>query len=129
MELSESSSDLKISLTESELEEDLPEDVAPKRTAACEGGDKHNQYRPESSIHSDGSNNTPQFNSEFSEPVVTLKRYNMTSILSDFQSGVSVDEKKTFFCFMAHTSLVLIQSVYFPLRFEAKLAKKAECCA
>ncbi|XP_028251035.1 centrosomal protein kizuna isoform X2 [Parambassis ranga] len=82
VELSESSSDLKTSLTESELEEDLPEDVAPKRTAACEGSDKHNQYRPESSIHSDGFNNTPQLNSESSEPVVTLKSLSLEGLFN-----------------------------------------------
>ncbi|XP_056249335.1 centrosomal protein kizuna isoform X1 [Seriola aureovittata] len=60
VQLSESSaSDLSISLTQSELEEeDLPEGVEPKRNATSGGSEDHNQHSPESSLHSDGSKNT-----------------------------------------------------------------------
>ncbi|XP_076605718.1 centrosomal protein kizuna [Chaetodon auriga] len=74
VQLSESSaSDLSISLTQSELEEDLPEGVAPERNATSAGSDDRNQHSPESSLHSDGSKNTPQLNCESSAPVVTLE--------------------------------------------------------
>ncbi|XP_018553345.1 centrosomal protein kizuna isoform X1 [Lates calcarifer] len=59
VQLSESSaSDLSISLTQSELEEDLPEVVEPERNATSRGSDDHNQHSPELSLHSDGSKNT-----------------------------------------------------------------------
>lgn len=78
MQLSESSaSDLSISLTQSELEEDLPEGVAPERNPTSGGSDDHNQHSPESSLLSDGFKNTPQLNCESSAPVVTLERYSM----------------------------------------------------
>uniref|UniRef100_A0A3Q1GUX4 Centrosomal protein kizuna n=1 Tax=Acanthochromis polyacanthus TaxID=80966 RepID=A0A3Q1GUX4_9TELE len=74
VQLSESSvSDLTISLTQSELEEDPPEGVAPERNGSYGGSDDPNQHSPQSSVHSDGSKNTPQLNSETSAPVVTLK--------------------------------------------------------
>ncbi|XP_008282414.1 centrosomal protein kizuna [Stegastes partitus] len=74
VQLSESSvSDLTISLTQSELEEDPPEGVAPERNSFYGGSDDHNQHSPQSSVHSDGSKNTPQLNSESSAPNVTLK--------------------------------------------------------
>lgn len=83
MQLSESSaSDLSISLTQSELEEDLPEGVAPERDVTSGGSDDHNQPSPRSSLQSDRSNNTPQLNSESSAPAVTLKRYNMYDLYS-----------------------------------------------
>lgn len=92
MQLSESSaSDLSISLTQSELEEDLPEGVAPERNATSAGSDDHNHHSPESSLHSDGSKNTPQLNCESSAPAVTLKRYSMfdfcTLLSGGFQSA------------------------------------------
>ncbi|XP_042356078.1 centrosomal protein kizuna [Plectropomus leopardus] len=72
--LSESSaSDLSISLTQSELEEDLPEGVAPERNATSGGSDDHNQHSPDSSLHSDGSKNIRRLNLESSAPVVTLE--------------------------------------------------------
>eukprot|EP00064_Thunnus_orientalis_P013202 superscaffoldBa00002116_g13239 len=71
VQLSESSaSDLSISLTQSELEEDLPEGVAPERNATSEWSDDQNQHSPESSLHSDGSKNTPQLNCETTPPAV-----------------------------------------------------------
>ncbi|XP_023142667.2 centrosomal protein kizuna isoform X1 [Amphiprion ocellaris] len=74
VQLSESSvSDLTISLTQSELEEDPPEGVALDRNGSYGESDDPNQHSPQSSIHSDGSKNTPQINSETSAPVVTLK--------------------------------------------------------
>uniref|UniRef100_UPI0037E7C146 centrosomal protein kizuna isoform X2 n=1 Tax=Semicossyphus pulcher TaxID=241346 RepID=UPI0037E7C146 len=74
VQLSESSaSDLSVSLTQSELEEDPPEGVALDRSATSGGDDDHNQHSPESSLHSDGSKNTPQLNCESSAPVLTLK--------------------------------------------------------
>ncbi|XP_010729587.2 centrosomal protein kizuna isoform X2 [Larimichthys crocea] len=74
VQLSESSaSDLSISLTQSELEEDLPESEAHERNASSGETDDHNQHSPESSIHSNGSKNTPQLNCESSAPVVTLE--------------------------------------------------------
>ncbi|XP_059209971.1 centrosomal protein kizuna [Centropristis striata] len=71
VQLSESTaSDLSISLTQSELEEDLVEGVAPERNATSAGSDDHNQRSPESSLHSDVSRNTPH---SASAPVVTLE--------------------------------------------------------
>ncbi|XP_019940203.2 centrosomal protein kizuna isoform X1 [Paralichthys olivaceus] len=59
VQLSESSaSDLSVSLTQSELEKDLPEDVESERNAASGGRDALNQHCPESSIHSNESKNT-----------------------------------------------------------------------
>lgn len=78
MQLSETSaSDLSISLTQSELEEDLPEGVAPERNVTSGGGDDYSLHSLESSIHSDGSKHTPQLTRETSAPVVTLERYSM----------------------------------------------------
>ncbi|AWP16731.1 putative centrosomal protein kizuna [Scophthalmus maximus] len=58
-QLSESSaSDLSISLTQSELEEDLLEDVESERNATSGGNGDHSRHSPESSLHSDGSKNT-----------------------------------------------------------------------
>lgn len=83
MQLSESSaSDLSISLTQSELEEDLPEVVEPERNATSRGSDDHNQHSPELSLHSDGSKNTSS---------VTLERYSVY----DFCTLLSVIFKVT----------------------------------
>jgi len=75
--LSESSaSDLSLSLTQSDLDEDLPESVASERNATSGASDDdRNQHSPESSHHSDGSKNAPQINCESSAPGVTLERY------------------------------------------------------
>nr|XP_033498827.1 centrosomal protein kizuna isoform X1 [Epinephelus lanceolatus] len=74
VQLSESSaSDLSISLTQSELDEDLPEGVAPEMNATSRESDDHDQHSPESSLHSDRSKNTLQLNCESSAPVVTLE--------------------------------------------------------
>ncbi|XP_075964647.1 centrosomal protein kizuna [Anarhichas minor] len=74
VQLPESSvSDLSISLTQSELEEDPSEGVAPERKVTSGGSDDHNRRSPESSLHSDGSKNTPQLNCESSAPVGTLE--------------------------------------------------------
>ncbi|KAK9533455.1 hypothetical protein VZT92_008572 [Zoarces viviparus] len=74
VQLSESSvSDLSISLTVSELEEDPSEGVAPERKATSGGSGGHDRRSPESSLHSDGSKNTPQLNCESSAPVGTLE--------------------------------------------------------
>ena len=68
VQLSESSaSDLSISLTQSELDQDLPEDVESERNATSGGSDALNQHSLESPIHSDGSKKT----------AVTLERYSM----------------------------------------------------
>lgn len=67
-QLSESSaSDLSISLTQSELEEDLLEDVESERNATSGGNGDHSRHSPESSLHSDGSKNT--------SPAATVERY------------------------------------------------------
>ncbi|XP_040925012.1 centrosomal protein kizuna isoform X2 [Betta splendens] len=59
VELSESTaSNLSISLTQSELEEDLPQGVAPEWNASPGGNDIHNQHSPQSSIHSHCSKDT-----------------------------------------------------------------------
>lgn len=69
MQLSESSaSDLSISLTQSESEEDdLPEDVQPERDASSRGSEDHKRHGQDSSLHSVGSKNTSS--------AVTLERY------------------------------------------------------
>lgn len=79
MHLSESTaSDLSLSLTQSEPEEDdLPDGVAPEKSATSGGSVVHTPQSPESSLHSGGSNNTQQLNCESSAPVVTLERYSM----------------------------------------------------
>ncbi|XP_070776949.1 centrosomal protein kizuna [Enoplosus armatus] len=68
-----SASDLSISLTQSELEEDLSEGVAPERNATSGGSDDHNQHSPESSPLSGGSKKAPQLQCESSAAVVTLE--------------------------------------------------------
>ncbi|CAN9502301.1 unnamed protein product [Ophioblennius macclurei] len=74
VQLSESSaSDLTISLTPSDLEEDMPEGVASERDATSAGSHDGNQRSPLSSLHSDESRNTPQLNGEPSAPAVTLE--------------------------------------------------------
>lgn len=76
MHLSESSaSDLSLSLTQSELEEDLPDGVAPEKRATSGASDDHSQHSPESFLRSDGPKHTPELNCESSAPVVTLERY------------------------------------------------------
>ncbi|XP_034531174.1 centrosomal protein kizuna isoform X2 [Notolabrus celidotus] len=71
VQLSESSvSDLSISLTQSELEEDPAEGVASDRRTTSGGNDDDNQHSPVSPMHSDGSKNIPQ--SKFEASVVTL---------------------------------------------------------
>ncbi|KAM6968760.1 centrosomal protein kizuna isoform 1-T1 [Tautogolabrus adspersus] len=74
VQLSESSvSELSISLTQSELEEDPPEGVAPDRKTTSGRDDDHSQHSPVSSPHSDGSKNTSPLNFESPAPVVTLE--------------------------------------------------------
>ncbi|XP_060939128.1 centrosomal protein kizuna [Limanda limanda] len=59
VQLSESSaSDLSVSLTQSELDQDLSEDVESERNATSGGSDALNQHSLESPIHSDGSKKT-----------------------------------------------------------------------
>ncbi|XP_026212260.1 centrosomal protein kizuna isoform X2 [Anabas testudineus] len=58
VQLSESTaSDLSISLTQSELEEDLPQGVPPERNATFGGINDHNHHSPKSSLHSNDSKN------------------------------------------------------------------------
>ncbi|KAM4541385.1 centrosomal protein kizuna [Fundulus diaphanus] len=83
VQLSESSSsDLTISLTQSELEEDLPEEAASERNASSRGSGDHTQHRPDSSVHSDGSKKTEQFNSESSTPGPTLKSLSLEGLFN-----------------------------------------------
>ncbi|XP_030614966.1 centrosomal protein kizuna isoform X2 [Archocentrus centrarchus] len=71
VELSESTaSDLTVSLTQSELEEDLPEGGAPESNAPY-GGSDHSQHGLASSLRSNRSQKTFHFSSE--APVGTLK--------------------------------------------------------
>ncbi|XP_012778835.2 centrosomal protein kizuna isoform X2 [Maylandia zebra] len=64
VELSESTaSDLSISLTQSELEEDAPEGGAHEGNDT-HGRRDHNQHSPESSLHSNGSKKTLHLNSK-----------------------------------------------------------------
>ncbi|KAM9341512.1 centrosomal protein kizuna [Symphorus nematophorus] len=81
--LSESSaSDLSLSLTQSELEEDLPEGVAPEKNATSGQSDDRNQHSPESSLHSDSFKNTPELNCESSAPVVTLESLSQVGLFN-----------------------------------------------
>lgn len=58
VQLSESTaSDLSISLTQSELEEDLPQGVPPERNATFGGSNDHYHHSPKSSLHSNDSKN------------------------------------------------------------------------
>lgn len=134
MQLSESSaSDLSISLTQSELDEDLPEGVAPERNASSGGSDDHNRHSPESSLHSDGSKDAPQLNRESSAPVVTLERYRMYDfyfVVWNFQSAPM--EKNTNILITLWRTLFLKSaqcSQYLFPRFKAKQAEKGECSA
>lgn len=76
MQLSEGSScDLTISLTQSELEEDLPEEAAAsERNASCRGSGDNEQHPPDSYLHPDGSMNTEQLKSNSATPGATLNR-------------------------------------------------------
>ncbi|KAK2891608.1 hypothetical protein Q8A73_017273 [Channa argus] len=67
-----SASDLSISLTQSELEENLLEDVAPERNGTFKENDDHSQHSPETSLHSDGSKNTSR--------AVTLERLSVEGL-------------------------------------------------
>ncbi|XP_071756390.2 centrosomal protein kizuna [Centroberyx gerrardi] len=80
-----SASDLSISLTHSELEEDLPEGVAhldasptagaaPERSVTSGGSDHHSQHSQESSFHSEESKNGSQSNRSSVSPTATLQR-------------------------------------------------------
>ncbi|XP_054894860.1 centrosomal protein kizuna isoform X1 [Poeciliopsis prolifica] len=83
VQLSESSSsDLTISLTQSELEEDLPVETASERNASCRGSGDHKKHRPDSSPHSDESKNTEQLNSESLTPGVTLKSLSLEGLFN-----------------------------------------------
>ncbi|XP_032403418.1 centrosomal protein kizuna isoform X1 [Xiphophorus hellerii] len=83
VQLSESSSsDLTISLTQSELEEDLPAEAASERNASCRGSGDHKQHRTDSSPHSDESKNTERLNSESSTPGVTLKSLSLEGLFN-----------------------------------------------
>ncbi|CAG5866289.1 unnamed protein product [Menidia menidia] len=59
-----SASDLTISLTQSETEEDLPEDVSAKRNASDGGSGDHKQHSPDPSAHSDSDSSAPVVTSE-----------------------------------------------------------------
>lgn len=87
VELSESTaSDLSISLTQSELEEDLPQGVAPERNATSGGSNGHNQHSPETSLDSDDSKNET--------PAVILERctmYDFYLVLSRICGSVEKD--------------------------------------
>ncbi|XP_031144499.1 centrosomal protein kizuna isoform X4 [Sander lucioperca] len=90
VQLTESSaSDLSISLTQSELEEDLPEGVAPEGNGTSGGSDDHNQHSPESSLHSDGSKNIPQLNCESLAPasvtVESLSQEGLFNLLDNIE--------------------------------------------
>lgn len=125
MNLSESSaSDLSLSLTQSELEEDLPDGVAPEKSATSGGSADHSRRSPESSLHCDGSDNTPQLNCESSAPAVTLERYCMYDFCT-LLSCVCLSD-----CFMAHALLKIctVPSDTFS-RLNAKQAEKGECSA
>ncbi|XP_014890282.1 centrosomal protein kizuna isoform X2 [Poecilia latipinna] len=83
VQLSESSSsDLTISLTQSELEEDLPVEAASERNTSCRGSGDHKQHRPDSSPHSDESKNTERLNGESSTPGVTLKSLSLEGLFN-----------------------------------------------
>ncbi|KAK5608548.1 hypothetical protein CRENBAI_023883 [Crenichthys baileyi] len=83
VQLSESSSsDLTISLTQSELEEDLPEEAPSERNASFRGSGDHKQHCPDSSPCSDGSENTEQLNRESSTPEATLKRLSLKGLFN-----------------------------------------------
>lgn len=82
--LSESTaSDLSLSLTPSELEEeeeeeeDLPDGVAPEKSATSGGSVAHTPRSPDSSLRSGGSGNTQQLDCESTAPAVTSERYSM----------------------------------------------------
>lgn len=132
MQLSESSaSDLSISLTQSELEEDLPESEAHERNASSGETDDHNQHSPESSIHSNGSKNTPQLNCESSAPVVTLERYSIydfCTLLCRNWKSASMDKNTNILIALWHM-LFLKHAQFsqhlFP-RFKAQQTEKGE---
>lgn len=72
VQLSESSaSDLTISLTQSELEDDVPEEAELERESSFDGRDHHKGNCLQTSLNSNGSNNTSQVDSESPGPAVT----------------------------------------------------------
>lgn len=105
MQLSDtSSSDLTISLTQSESEDDLPADEAPEINASYEGYDRK-QHRHETSLHSNASKNTPQLDTDSSEPGVALQRYSIFDSSDLFPRILILNfcrGKKLFYCFYCY---------------------------
>ncbi|XP_038585290.1 centrosomal protein kizuna isoform X1 [Micropterus salmoides] len=99
VQLSESNDrDLSISLTQSELEEDLPEGVAPERNATSGRIDDHNQHSPESSLLSDWSNNKPKLNCE-SAPTVTfesLSQEGLFNLLDNIEGQLDGEQTRVY---------------------------------
>ncbi|KAF7656272.1 hypothetical protein LDENG_00044130 [Lucifuga dentata] len=88
-----SASDLSLSLTQSESEDDLPKDVAckypdatvkvaPERSTTSGGSDNHSQHSPELSLHSEGSKNGLQLSCDSSASEVTTPRLSQEGLFN-----------------------------------------------
>ncbi|RVE56999.1 hypothetical protein OJAV_G00212090 [Oryzias javanicus] len=83
VQLSESSaSDLTISLTQSELEDDVPEEAELERESSFEGRDHHKGNCLQTSLNSNGSNNTSQVDSESPGPAVTSEGLSLEGLFN-----------------------------------------------
>ncbi|KAM9842973.1 centrosomal protein kizuna [Aulostomus maculatus] len=100
IQLSESSaSDLSISLTQSDVEDDLPDNVTPDSNYTLDRIDDQNQHSPESCLHSDGSKKTPQLNCEATFPAGNFERLSQEGLfnLLDSIEGRLLGEKTSLY--------------------------------
>ncbi|XP_028294709.1 centrosomal protein kizuna isoform X2 [Gouania willdenowi] len=101
VQLSESSaSDLSISLTPSELEEDLPEGVASdRRAASAESLDYNQRQSPEVSKRSNGSTNISQLNSEppaLEMPLMSLSQEGLFNLLDSIEGRLHTKQTSVY---------------------------------
>ncbi|XP_023807488.1 centrosomal protein kizuna isoform X3 [Oryzias latipes] len=83
VQLSESSaSDLTLSLTQSELEDDVPDEAELERESLFEGRDHHKEHCLQTSLNSNGSNNTSQLDNESTGPAVTSKGLSLEGLFN-----------------------------------------------
>ncbi|XP_061600075.1 centrosomal protein kizuna isoform X1 [Cololabis saira] len=77
-----SSSDLTISVTQSEPEDDLPADDKSERNATYESSEDHKWHNPAASLDSNASKNSPRLGSDASQPVVTLQSLSLEGLFN-----------------------------------------------
>ncbi|KAM3595102.1 uncharacterized protein V6R79_018120 [Siganus canaliculatus] len=100
VQLSESTaSDLSISLTQSEPEEDLADNVTRERSVISRASEDQSQRGPESSCHSDGSEDTPQLKSESSAPAViseSLSQEGFFNLLDNIEGRLNCESTRVY---------------------------------